>query len=79
MADWDRRTERVGRLGVGLGMLLRRAALDQVGLFDEGYFMYVEDVDLCTRLRDAGWEVWFTPELEVDARRRHGHRGARGA
>jgi GT2 family glycosyltransferase len=28
--------------------------------------MYVEDVDLCTRMRTAGWEVWFSPELEVE-------------
>jgi GT2 family glycosyltransferase len=45
--------------------LLRRAALDEVGLFDERYFMYAEDADLCTRLRAEGWTVVFTPELEV--------------
>jgi hypothetical protein len=38
-------------------MLLRRAALDAVGLFDESFGSYVEDVDLCLRLRDAGWRV----------------------
>jgi GT2 family glycosyltransferase len=32
---------------------------------DEGYFFAVEDVDLCTRLRQAGWEIMFTPQLEV--------------
>jgi GT2 family glycosyltransferase len=46
-------------------MLLRRAALDQVGLLDEGYWMYVEDLDICTRLRAAGWWILFSPELEV--------------
>ena len=45
--------------------MFRRNALDEVGLFDEGYFMYVEDMDLCTRMRRAGWEVWFTPQVEV--------------
>jgi N-acetylglucosaminyl-diphospho-decaprenol L-rhamnosyltransferase len=37
-----------------------------VGFFDEAYFMYVEDMDLCTRMRSAGWEAWFSPELEVE-------------
>jgi GT2 family glycosyltransferase len=49
----------------GGAMLLRRAALDEVGPFDEGYFMYAEDVDICTRLRKEGWEVRYSPELEV--------------
>jgi N-acetylglucosaminyl-diphospho-decaprenol L-rhamnosyltransferase len=65
MADWDRRSERPVDWVSGSSMLLRRAALDQVGLLDEGYWMYVEDLDICTRLRAAGWEVWFSPEVEA--------------
>jgi N-acetylglucosaminyl-diphospho-decaprenol L-rhamnosyltransferase len=65
MDGWDRRTERSVDWVSGSSMLLRRAALDQVGLFDESFFMYVEDLDLCTRMRQAKWDVWFTPELEV--------------
>ena len=65
MADWDRSTEREVEWVSGSAMLLRRSALDEVGFFDEAYFMYVEDVDLCTRLRRAGWQVLFSPELEV--------------
>jgi len=65
MADWDRRSERSVDWVSGSCMLINRAALDDVGFLDERFFMYVEDVDLCTRMRAAGWEVLFSPELEV--------------
>jgi GT2 family glycosyltransferase len=45
----------------GACLLARRAAVDQVGPLDEGYFMYSEEVDWCRRMRRAGWEVWFLP------------------
>jgi N-acetylglucosaminyl-diphospho-decaprenol L-rhamnosyltransferase len=45
----------------GAFMLIRRAALDQVGSFDEGYWMYMEDLDLCYRLARAGWVTWYEP------------------
>ena len=65
MAEWDRRSEREVEWVSGSSVLLRRASLDEVGCFDEQYFMYVEDMDLCTRLRKGGWEVWFSPQLEI--------------
>ena len=49
----------------GAFMLMRRAALDQVGLFDEGFWMYMEDLDLCYRLAQAGWITWYEPGVTV--------------
>jgi GT2 family glycosyltransferase len=49
----------------GAFMLMRRAALDQVGLFDERYWMYMEDLDLCYRFHRAGWTVWYEPSATV--------------
>ncbi len=50
----------------GAAVWLRRSALDQVGGWDERYFMYVEDVDLCWRLRSAGWRVAYEPAAAVE-------------
>ncbi len=50
----------------GAAVWLRRAALDAVGGWDERYFMYVEDVDLCWRLRRAGWRVAYEPAGTVE-------------
>lgn len=49
----------------GACMLLRREALDQVGLLDEDYFIYTEEVDLCHRLRASGWKVYCVPRAMV--------------
>ncbi|HLI43368.1 MAG TPA: glycosyltransferase family 2 protein [Acidimicrobiales bacterium] len=49
----------------GSCFLVRRLAFESVGGFDESYFMYVEDVDLCWRLRRAGWGTFYEPEAEV--------------
>ncbi len=43
----------------GAFMLVRRRALDEVGVFDEGYWMYMEDLDLNYRLAKAGWKTWY--------------------
>ena len=49
----------------GAFMLIRRHALDEVGLFDEGYWMYMEDLDLCYRFAQAGWTTWYEPSVSV--------------
>jgi N-acetylglucosaminyl-diphospho-decaprenol L-rhamnosyltransferase len=49
----------------GAFMLIRRRALEEVGLFDEGYWMYMEDLDLCYRFARAGWVTWYEPSATV--------------
>jgi GT2 family glycosyltransferase len=44
---------------------MRRGVLDQVGLLDDSYFMYSEEVDLCLRIRRAGWSLYWTPAALV--------------
>jgi N-acetylglucosaminyl-diphospho-decaprenol L-rhamnosyltransferase len=49
----------------GAFMLMRRAMLDEIGLFDEGYWMYMEDLDLCYRAARAGWITWYEPSVQA--------------
>jgi N-acetylglucosaminyl-diphospho-decaprenol L-rhamnosyltransferase len=49
----------------GACLLIRRTALDQVAGFDEHIFMYFEDNDLCLRLRRAGWQVVYNPQVTI--------------
>lgn len=49
----------------GAAMLCRRNAFDSINGFDESYWMYLEDVDLCFRIKNAGWQVWFQPNATV--------------
>ena len=49
----------------GAFMLFRRRALEEVGLFDEGYWMYMEDLDICYRFAQSGWTTWYEPDATV--------------
>jgi hypothetical protein len=49
----------------GACVLLRRSAVEAIGGLDDGFFMYCEDIDLCRRLRDAGYDIRFVPEAVV--------------
>lgn len=49
----------------GACMLVRREVFETVGLLDEGYFLYYEDVDLCHRAWQAGWRCWYEPASRV--------------
>jgi GT2 family glycosyltransferase len=53
---------------MGSAMLIRPEVFDSVGGFDERFFMFSEEVDLCTRARRGGWEVAYMPQLTVTHR-----------
>jgi GT2 family glycosyltransferase len=71
LADWPGDFRQEVDWVVGAAMLARRSALEAVrapgavGPFDEGYFMYSEELDLCHRLKRAGWRVIYVPEARV--------------
>ncbi|MCX7670776.1 MAG: glycosyltransferase family 2 protein [Anaerolineae bacterium] len=50
---------------VGAALMTRRAVLDQVGGFDEGYFMYSEELDWCRRVKAAGWRIVYLPTAQI--------------
>lgn len=49
----------------GSTMLLRDSALQKTGLFDENFFIFFEDIDLCKRICDAGWKIAVNPDIKV--------------
>lgn len=62
MSDWDHDSAREVDWVSGAALAIRRDVWDDLGGFDPGYWMYVEDVDLCWRTHGAGGRVWFEPE-----------------
>lgn len=49
----------------GASLMIRRKVFEDIGLLDEGYFLYFEEADFCLRARKAGWKVWFVPDASV--------------
>ncbi len=50
---------------IGACMMVRREALDQVGMLDEDYFLFLEETDWCYRMKKAGWKTYHVPQAEV--------------
>jgi len=49
----------------GAFFMVRKEVVRDVGLLDEDYFMYAEDIDWAYRIREAGWEIWFNPDVTI--------------
>ncbi len=65
MLDWKHNTEREVDQPEGACLLIRKELFDQIGYFDEGYFMLFEEVDWLYSAKKAGWQIWFTPGAQV--------------
>jgi GT2 family glycosyltransferase len=65
MADWDHADTRPVDWVLGAAMLVRRDAMRDVGLMDERYFLYFEDVDWCQRMGRHGYEVLYVPDARM--------------
>jgi hypothetical protein len=64
-ANWDTNSPRSVDVLQGTSLALRHEALNQVGLLDEAFFIYTEEVDLCYRLHKAGWQRYWVPQSKV--------------
>lgn len=62
----------------GACLLVRRKMVDRIGGMDQGYFMFLEDVDWAWRAREAGWRVRYTPAAEIIHRKGHSSKQALG-
>ncbi len=76
LRDWDYGSARRVDIVIGAALAIRRALLDAIGLFDERFFLYHEEVDLAKRAALAGWETWFVPQSEAVHEGRASARGA---
>ena len=65
MTWWNRNDVRDVDVATGCFMLVRRQAIEQIGLLDERFFMYFEEADWCYRFKKGGWKILFTPSAEI--------------
>jgi len=65
MLWWKRDSEKEVDVVPGMFMLVRRTAINEVGLLDEEYFVYCEDADWCYQFKKVGWQVLFWPGAKI--------------
>jgi GT2 family glycosyltransferase len=65
MLDWNPTQPHLVDSLLGACILVRRQVLEEVGLLDEEYFMYSEEIDLCYRVIEAGWPIYWVPQAQV--------------
>ncbi len=65
LRSWDYNSERRVDIAIGAALAIRRTMMDEIGIFDEQFFLYHEEVDYAKRAADAGWETWYVPQSEA--------------
>ena len=70
MLDWDHASNRTVDWVIGASMMVRREAFEKVGGMDERFFLYLEDVDWCSRMQKHGYRVYYVADAEM----KHHHR-----
>jgi len=65
MGDWDHNSSREVECLVGSCMMVRREVIEQVGLLDEDFFMYGEDMEWCYRIKKAEWRIFYYSEPQI--------------
>ena len=62
MRDFDHKSQRDVDQLMGAALLVRKSIIDKIGGFDENFFMYYEEIDLCYRIKQYGWRIVFLPQ-----------------
>jgi hypothetical protein len=65
MTWWDFSDIREVDQPMGSALMIKKEALDKVGLFDENIFIWFDEVDLCYRIKKSGWKIYFTPDVQI--------------
>ena len=65
MVDWDHQTVREVDWLLGAALMVKKEAIDKVGLMDERFFLYFEDVDWCRRFHQAGFKAFYVPDSQM--------------
>lgn len=65
MGDFDFKSTREVEQPMGSALFLRKKVIDQIGLMDERFFLFYNDVDFCYRIKQAGWKIYFYAEAKI--------------
>ncbi|MFH1710130.1 MAG: glycosyltransferase family 2 protein [bacterium] len=65
MTWWDFNETREVDQPMGSALMIKKEVLAKVGLFDENIFIWFDEVDLCYRIKKAGWKIYFTPDIQI--------------